>query len=420
MKKSLNDIFDEASAKDLDVLGISETDMPLPEGASLDRIKSRVFVKTGLSAPKKRPAKPRWQSLVALAASVCLVVGGAFGGVWFYKQNSVTPDIGEDIAYHMVADFLRDFAGKQIIWGSQGNSQDESPNIDPDGNEDPDRNPITPSVEYLVWNGLNVSKELYEALNSASDTDVFALKLVAMSEPEVKLSEFVYNGKSWAELSQESNEINGIVNALYLLKDLSISADHGYPSKEEIEEKMKEVAEVIEEMMKEVAYKIKEDTGDDFLPKYYKDGVFDNEKISDDLRDAENRKAQIKGEITDFMSAYNKKHKPNLSAGAWSKNYYVVVSNYGKYLIIDREQLSNVSKDTSLPSLENAAFILASQAELLRDEPDEPHLNVPTDEQPLPPETVIEEPLPDVEVENYVTEFDDCKDTDHPEETVKE
>lgn len=403
MKKSLTDIFDEANAKELDVLCISETDMSLPEGASLDKIKKRVYKKTGLAAPKKRPVRLRWQSVVALAACVCLVVGGAVGGVWFYIQNNASPDIVEEIPYRTVDEFLRDFEGVKIIWGLQNNSEDHNQAL-PDSDTDGDRDvyPEIPNTEFLVWNGLNVSKELYEALDSASDTDVFALKLIAMSEPEVKLSEFFYNGKSWAELSQERNEINGIVNALNLLKEHSIIADHGYHSKE-----------VIEEKMKQVAYEFKEDVGEDFLPKYYKDGVFDNEKISDDLRDGENRKAQIQGEMIKFVSAYNKKYKPEFNTDIWAKKYYVVAGDYGKYLVIDREQLSSVSKDTSLPSLENAAFILASQAELLRSdevadiqpyEPDEPHLNVPTDEQPLP----------DVDVGNYENE------TDYPSDTMKE
>lgn len=70
MKKNLYELFDSASAAELEAFPAEET-VPLPEGASIDRLKSAVFQKTGLTKKKR---SFRWQPIAAMAAGFCLLI----------------------------------------------------------------------------------------------------------------------------------------------------------------------------------------------------------------------------------------------------------------------------------------------------------------------------------------------------------
>ena len=81
MKKSLRQIFEEGTETDLKNL-IQQNDAPELSEDTLDSIKNKVYAKTGLSqapAKRKKPRLLRWQSYVAAAACLCLVVGLMFG-----------------------------------------------------------------------------------------------------------------------------------------------------------------------------------------------------------------------------------------------------------------------------------------------------------------------------------------------------
>ena len=81
MKKTLRQIFEEGTETDLKNL-IQQNDAPELSEDTLDSIKNKVYAKTGLSqahAKKKKPLLLRWQSYVAAAACLCLVVGLMFG-----------------------------------------------------------------------------------------------------------------------------------------------------------------------------------------------------------------------------------------------------------------------------------------------------------------------------------------------------
>lgn len=75
MKKTLNTIFDEATAGEIETL-VSQNDAPDISADTLFSIKNKVYAKTGMSNPKtKKPFYFRWQSYVTIAACLALLIG---------------------------------------------------------------------------------------------------------------------------------------------------------------------------------------------------------------------------------------------------------------------------------------------------------------------------------------------------------
>ena len=94
MKKKLNDIFDETNPKDIENL-VNHNDAPKVSDETLSSIKHRVYAKTGIpNQKKKKPFVFRWQSYVAVAACLCLILGGALVLPKVIKRfvNSMEPE----------------------------------------------------------------------------------------------------------------------------------------------------------------------------------------------------------------------------------------------------------------------------------------------------------------------------------------
>lgn len=91
MKKKLNELFDQATPRELD--GFSDAlNAPALSDETLASIKNKVYTKTKLNPEPKRVQKPRtprmiWLRVGALAACLCLIVTGVFGGVGLLKDR---------------------------------------------------------------------------------------------------------------------------------------------------------------------------------------------------------------------------------------------------------------------------------------------------------------------------------------------
>ena len=91
MKKKLNELFDQATPRELD--GFSDAlNAPALSDETLASIKNKVYTKTKLNPEPKRVQKPRtprmiWLRVGALAACLCLIVTGVFGGVGLLKDH---------------------------------------------------------------------------------------------------------------------------------------------------------------------------------------------------------------------------------------------------------------------------------------------------------------------------------------------
>lgn len=79
MMKTLNNIFDEANASEIENL-VNQNAASDVSADTLSSIKNKVYAKTGITKAKtKKSFAFRWQFYVAVAACLLLIVGGIFG-----------------------------------------------------------------------------------------------------------------------------------------------------------------------------------------------------------------------------------------------------------------------------------------------------------------------------------------------------
>ncbi len=92
MKKTINDIFDEAKPNEIENL-VNKNDAPDVSADTLSSIKNKVYTKTGIAAvPKRKPFFLRWQSYVTVGAA-CLCLGvGVMIGMAGMKISNVKPN----------------------------------------------------------------------------------------------------------------------------------------------------------------------------------------------------------------------------------------------------------------------------------------------------------------------------------------
>lgn len=103
MKKTLNQVFDEANANEIDTL-VKQNPAPIISDDTLSSIKERVYTKTNLNK-KKKSAKKVWFRLGAIAACFVLIVSAL---IVMQKTNS--PDIPTwDTAHYSAEDIANLF-----------------------------------------------------------------------------------------------------------------------------------------------------------------------------------------------------------------------------------------------------------------------------------------------------------------------
>ena len=140
---------------------------------------------------------------------------------------------------------LKDF--DRIIW-----SDDTAPAYLPSDTE-----------TVTEWNGIRITKELYNRLQTAKDDDIFAVTAKRNIDIPEKFEDFVYEGKTGKEYLDEHNRTYPIYGALHLLDQCADGNTTAFENW--------------------IRDSIIEEQGEEFLSKYYRDGVFDKERINKDL-----------------------------------------------------------------------------------------------------------------------------------------
>lgn len=116
------------------------------------------------------------------------------------------------------------------------------------------------------WNGIRITKELYDRLQTAKDDDIFAVTAKRNIDIPKKFEDFVYEGKTGKEYLDEHNRTYPIYGALHLLDQCADGNTTAFENW--------------------IRDRIIEEQGEEFLSKYYYDGVFDKKLISEDLATA--------------------------------------------------------------------------------------------------------------------------------------
>lgn len=187
-------------------------------------------------------------------------------------------------------------------------------------------------VETLTdWNGIKITRELYDRLQTASDDDLFAVTAKLNKDIPDSFDEFVYNGKKCREYLDEYNRTYPIFRALCRLEYCAASNTDAFESW--------------------VKDSITEEQGEEFLAKYYHDGVFDKELINKDLVAAQ--------EASSYASAaYQEAYNTNFSVSyvrIYAFETYNGIKTYTGYhaptgthyniMFVTRAQLASLKED---------------------------------------------------------------------------
>lgn len=310
MKKTLNNIFDEANANELEKL-VSQNAASDVSADTLSSIKNKVYAKTGITKAKtKKPIAFRWQSYVAVAACLLLIVGGIFGAPSILELfNGSKPSEMGDIWLPTHPD--------EIIWA--GNDQ---------SNEDPDD-----ADAFVTWNGWSMNYSLYEVLNRANDTDFIAV--VVSKNNSIDRDSFEYNGTTYGELRAEQEDLHALREKFVDFPKMSEWLKYGellYTTGTPDGEKWtKELYD------NTVAY-----YGEDFIAKYIVEGELALDLLNDDLLACEHRIGEISNEMVELNEAYHKSYVNDVEDVFVRSGACTVVRNGSVFLFVQKDELENL------------------------------------------------------------------------------
>lgn len=391
MKKTMYDIFDEATASEIETL-VNQNAAPDVSADTLSAVKSKVYAKTGIAnSKKKKPFLFRWQSYAAAAACLCVIAGVMFGtGVFKFPGVQPNDIVEPDIVYYSLNDLLNreDFAS--IIWGS-GASEDV-PAIDPDYTlSDPDCNePVQDEEIWVEWNGIKISVNLHELLQDLNGDDLIAVGIESWADPAllyddyVALVDYVYNGKTYSDILTELEQAEELQDMLVRLKKFS-----------------SHFGELIDEEKEAYWEELYEAATDELIFKYFqgdkKSGTFDTTSISDDLAACDTEVQRLRNELAACRREYKAKFSavPNLSK-MMNKGYYVVGNGDAFAVILSVEQFQQFAVDVrevyGEEIMDTVMLRMATQSELGVEIIPEDEIPMGEAEDEQIPDDIIDEP----------------------------
>lgn len=343
MKKTLSQIFDEATPEELTAL--SPEEIPL-EKERRDTIFAAVRAKTGLSPKKKRLY---WPQIAAAAACVCVLVGA----LAHWKPDKPVDDdviIGyepQTIDMLLAREDLRD-----ILWASD----------DRIGADDTDE---VLSAAWSIWNGIPVSDELraYATL----DTDaMLAIRIARRDGNDAKLADYIYDGQTYRQICQARDEAHERVLALQTAQDIVGSYDIYRSTEDE------------PQFWEKLAYNLEDALYDEIKQTYYDGNRFDTDALAADIAAAQTEQTRLEARMRACRRAYD-----SGQASLNDLHGYAVYQNDGALVVlVPCNALSDFAADvlTSYDeeTLSGIYFALATPAYLGIDLPDRPDVDTPT------------------------------------------
>ena len=359
MKKTLRQIFDGVTPEELELFGSVQ-----PLTVVSDDMRQRIMKKTYEKIEKTQPVikTKRKKSgrafylrrITAAAVCLCLTVAILFGAGVF-EWNSIKPewvpdpDVNENL--NGVGDLLAWESYENIIWNDRKNEQDAV--VDPDSSEEEKETSEVDIVEVIVeWNGLKISDYLFQKFTVAESNAVFAIGVKSISKPEVTPADFVYNGKTYAQIMEAYNKLSSLQTDYLMLKEFSCLYDR--ISKEDEWDFWEKVYGNLDE---------------GFIKQYFDGTEFDCNAISNDQAECANLYAQTESEKDDCERAYKAKYMPTPDLGELAKQGYFVVERYGVYVVfVSAEKMEKFAADAVAlydpVLLENTLFDVAGREDL--------------------------------------------------------
>ena len=406
MKKTLNHIFDEANANEIDNL-VKQNAVSEVSADTLSSIKDKVYTKTNLKKEIKTP-KSVWLRFGAIAACFCLIVGVVFATGILNFSDDVPGDQHNDGKKKEVLS-LNELHGRtdfdSIVWGDDVNLNPDQDNtdIDPVVPGDGDNNSLLYDGAWTEWNGIKITKQLYGGISKLDANTVIAIVAKSLNTTASSLNNYEYNGKTYAQLLNELSEAEDMYYKLVMIKDF---ADYYLTNYDRL---FKDDHEA-EQFWQKVYFNVDKD----FLHEnnYVVDGEdpFNDEVITNDLNRYEVLRKQLENDINLCRIEYRVKNAPNIDWSKFAEKGFDVYQNEGPYIVVisihSMESFADCVKEVcSAELVSNTVFRYATHAELGLPTPDIPSddgqdivpggvndepIEIPHDEQPVQDDVAVE------------------------------
>ena len=364
-----------------------------------DLVEKYVEQKDRLRQKNKNP-KGIWLRFGAIAACFCLIVGVVIStGILNFSDDvpDDQPNDGKEKEVLSINELLGRTDLGSIIYG--GNT-----NVNPD-KENTDIDPNAPSDDVLCeeWNGINLTKQLYDDISKLNDDTAIAIVAKSLSTEGTSLNDYEYNGKTYAQLLNDLRVAEDIYYKLVVTKEFADDYLTYYNSLDKDDHEVDIFWE-----------KVYSNIDKDFLHEnnYVVDGEdpFNDEAISADLEKYEDLRSQLENDLNQCRIEYRVYNAPNIDWSKFAEKGFDVYQNEGIYIVVlpihSMESFADCVKEVcSAELVSNTVFRYATHAELglpTHDIPsddgqdivpsdvnDEP-IEIPHDEQPVADDVVVE------------------------------
>lgn len=381
MKKTLNNIFDEANASEIETL-VKQNAAPEVSADTLSSIKDKVYAKTNLKKEKRTP-KSVWLRFGAIAACFCLVIGVVFASGILDFSDDDNPDVQSNDGKKkevLSIDMLLDRTDlNNIVLGDDAN-------LNPD-QDNADINSPLYEESWIEWNGIKLTKPLYGGVSNLEADTVIAIVAKSLTPSTSSLDTYKYNGKTYTQLLDELSAAEGVYYQLVLAKDF---ADYYSEHYEGLSQDDSELDAFWEKVYSNVDKEFLHDNN------YVVDGddPFNDEAISNDLKRYEALRSQIENDLNQCRIEYRAKNAPDIDWNKLAEKGFDIYQNEGTYVVVVtvhsiEDFTSCVKEICSEEVVSNTVFRYATHAELGLPTPDVPS----NDGQDIVPSGANEEPI---------------------------
>ena len=312
MRKTLSDIFDEATANEIENL-VNQNTPPDVTADTLLAVRNKVYARTGIAKMKRFPAF-HWKSYAAAAACLLLIVGTIFAAPPLRKLFS---GVGPSaiVPHELPTDM------DNILWAG-----DEASGVAPDHAD-----------AFVSWNGWSMDYALYEMLNRADSTDFIAI--VVYKNSAADRDRFEYHGTTFEKLREERDELYLLANNLLAfhkegewLKYGELLYTTGTPDGEKWSKSF------YDERVS--CY------GEDFIAKYIVDGKVQTALLNEDYIACQNRITEIAKKTEEFMQAYRESCVDDVEARFVRSGLCTIVRNGSVFLFVQKDDLAALNIDS--------------------------------------------------------------------------
>ena len=208
------------------------------------------------------------------------------------------------------------------------------------------------NVNMTMWNGINVTDSLLKKLNDAEEDEMFAV-VIKSTLKSLEFNDYVYEGKSGAEIYKKLTDLYFTTELYREMKEFSEAGEEG-----------------IKKFLEFVVPDFERVYGVGFADKYYKNGIFDVDLITEDLQNEENLLTEAAKEYEKADERFRIEVYPNAfylekCGGTSYSGYHEGTDYHYTIVVLKKSALATVSKieDHKWLDLDHLCFSLVKLSE---------------------------------------------------------